>query len=130
VQPAAPSVPAANANTPNPAVPALPLTPEPPPLTWVARPSANVVVLDKVSARATSVAIKVGGMATIGSLTVAVRACDARPPEQPADATAWLDITDSHPGEPGFHGWMFAAEPAISMLGHPIYDVRLAGCAG
>ena len=48
----------------------------------------------------------------------------------PADAAAFLDITDSNPGMPGFHGWMLADEPAVSMLQHPVYDVRLAGCAG
>jgi hypothetical protein len=57
-----------------------------------------------------------------------VQSCFVRPPDQPQDAAAFLTITDSHAGEPGFRGWMFAASPAVSMLEHPIYDVRLLGC--
>jgi len=53
-----------------------------------------------------------------------------RPPDQPADATAFLDIIDSHGGAPAFHGWMLLSDPALSMFAHPVYDVRLAGCQG
>jgi hypothetical protein len=51
-----------------------------------------------------------------------------QPPDQPAEATAYLTITDSTPGSLGFKGWMFAQRPALSMLQHPIYDVRVTGC--
>ncbi len=57
-----------------------------------------------------------------------MRACSVRPPNLPPDSTAYLDIADSRPGAPGFHGWMFAKDPAVSMLEHPIYDVHLIDC--
>jgi hypothetical protein len=100
----------------------------PPPPGWLPRAAANLVLLDKISAQPHSVTVPVGQSVTFGSLTIAVRACEVRPPDVPTDATAYLDITDAHPGMPGFHGWMFAAEPAVSMLEHPVYDVRLSGC--
>ena len=28
----------------------------------------------------------------------------------------------------GFRGWMLANNPSLSMLQHPIYDVRVVGC--
>lgn len=95
---------------------------------WVARGNAELVVLDKVSAHASSVAAALGKPLAFGSLTIVVGACDVRPSDQPADATAWLDVTDSNPGGPAFHGWILKAEPAVSGLQHPLYDVRLAGC--
>ncbi len=98
------------------------------PLTWIARGSADLVVLDKVSARASPLAAALGKPLAYGSLTIVVGACDVRPADQPADATAWLDVTDSNPGGPAFHGWILKAEPAVSGLQHPLYDVRLAGC--
>ena len=39
-----------------------------------------------------------------------------------------LTITDSHADAPGFRGWMLANNPSLSMLQHPIYDVRVVGC--
>lgn len=102
----------------------------PPPPPWLPQPAATLILLDKVSALPHTITVKAGQSAAFGSLTIAVRACDVRPPDMPADAAAFLDIADSHPGLPGFHGWMLSAEPAANMLEHPVYDVRLAGCAG
>ena len=119
--PAAPASPAPQAGQPP--VPAPPL-----PNTWLPRGIADLVALDKVTARTTPITLHVGQTATFGSLTIVVRACNVRPPDQPADATAFLDITDSHASTLQFHGWMVVSAPYVSVLQHPIYDVRLAGC--
>ncbi len=107
--------------------------PAPPPApapAWLPRPAATLILLDKISAQPRTVTVKVGESVPFGSLTIAVRACDVRPPDVAADAAAFLQITDRNPGMPGFTGWMLANEPAAAMLQHPLYDVRLAGCAG
>jgi hypothetical protein len=85
--------------------------------------------LDKVNAQTATLTVKVGQTATFGSLSIAVQACVVRPPDMPQDAAAFLTITDSHPDEPGFKGWMLKSDPSLSMLEHPLYDVRVAGCA-
>lgn len=95
---------------------------------WVAAGAAELSVLDKIDAVSRPVTVRVGQSAQVGSLTIAVQACDVRPPDQPPDATAFLVITDSHADEPGFRGWMLANEPWLSMLESPVYDVRLVGC--
>lgn len=95
---------------------------------WVARDTADMVVLNKVDARAISLTLKVGQQADNASLSITLRACAVRPPDQAADSAAFVDIADSRPGAPGFHGWIFANEPAVSMFEHPIYGVRLTGC--
>ena len=51
-----------------------------------------------------------------------------RPPDMPQDAAAFLTIIDSHPDEPGFKGWMLKSDPSLSMLEHPLYDIRVEGC--
>jgi hypothetical protein len=102
----------------------------PPPPAWLPRSAAALVLLDKISARPVSLQVRVGQPANAGSLTIVVRACLVRPPDRPADAAAFVDVTDAHPGEPGFHGWMLSGEPSVSMLQHPIYDLRLTGCIG
>jgi hypothetical protein len=95
---------------------------------WLPRGTAEVQALDKVNDRNAVLAVKVGQSATFGSLTIVVQACVVAPPDQPQDAAAFLVITDSHSGEPGFSGWMVADAPSVSMLQNPIYDVRVTGC--
>jgi len=72
--------------------------------------------------------MRVGQAVQYGTLSVTLRSCVVHPADQPADAAAFLDIVDSRPGGPGFHGWMFAAEPEVAMLEHPVYDIRFLGC--
>lgn len=105
-----------------------PLAPVERPNVWVPAAVAKLEALDKVNAQATELTVKVGQAATFGSLTIAVKSCMIRPPNQPADAAAYLDVTDSHPDSPGFNGWMLQDEPAVSMMQHPIYDLRVTGC--
>ncbi|HEY5300490.1 MAG TPA: DUF2155 domain-containing protein [Acetobacteraceae bacterium] len=116
-----PAAPAAPTPAPAPA----PASPAP---EWVPQGSAVLEVLDKVDAVSHDYTVPVGQSVTVESLTIAVQACQAHPPDRPADAAAYLTITDSHPDEPGFKGWMLAAEPWVAMLQSPVYDVRLLRC--
>jgi hypothetical protein len=110
--------------------PAAPEQPAPPPPNpWLPQGSAVLQALDKVNAQTTTLTVKVGQTATYGSLSIAVQACMVRPPDMPQDATAFLTITDSHPDQPGFKGWMLKSDPSLAMLEHPLYDVRVIGCA-
>jgi hypothetical protein len=99
------------------------------PNVWVPARAAKIQALDKINAQASDLTIVVGQSATFGSLTITVKACMTRPADQPADATAYLDVTDSHPDSPGFDGWMLEDEPSVSMMRNPIYDLRVTGCA-
>jgi len=113
----------------SPALPAPDMVPLPRSNAWVPAGTARLQALDKVNAQATALTVKVGQTAMFGSLTIAVKACVVRPPDQPADAAAYLDVTDSHPDSPPFNGWLLEQEPSASMMEHPIYDIRVAGCA-
>ena len=95
---------------------------------WVARPGFELGVLDKVTARVTPLSGRVGQSVTTGTLTVSVRSCIVRGPDQPADQAAYLDITDSRDPAVAFHAWMLLSNPGLSMLEHPIYDIRLTAC--
>jgi hypothetical protein len=102
--------------------------PAAPPQIWLPRGNAVLQALDKVNAQTANLTVPVGQSATYGSLTIAVKGCVVRPPGQPQDAAAFLDITDSRPEQPGFSGWVLHSAPSISMLQHPIYDVRVVDC--
>jgi len=98
---------------------------------WVPRRFAEIQALDKVNARVLTLRATVGEPARFGTLTILVRACHARPPDEVPDAAAFLEITDerSPPGSgPVFRGWMFADAPGVNMFEHPVYDLRILSC--
>ncbi|ABS64900.1 cellulase-like protein [Parvibaculum lavamentivorans DS-1] len=90
--------------------------------------------LDKTTARVTSFSVKVDEPAQFGSLEVLVRACDKRPPEEPPQTAAFLEIRqidrddDSVQPAPIFEGWMFAESPGLNGLEHPVYDIWVTDC--
>ena len=102
--------------------------PPPAQATWLPQTTAQLQVLDKVNAQNAVLNVKVGQETQFGSLNIQVQACDTRAPDQPPDSAAYLTITDSHTDAPGFRGWMLANNPSLSMLEHPVYDVRVIGC--
>ena len=119
-----------------------------PPATAPAAPptdmlQGNVAVLqglDKTTARVSKFDAPVDKPVKFGRLIITVRACYKRPPEDPPETTAFLQIDETQPGAPGtasgtpapatrvFSGWMFASSPAISALEDPIYDVNVLDC--
>ncbi|EFH11223.1 DUF2155 domain-containing protein [Teichococcus cervicalis] len=98
---------------------------------WVAARTAKLQALDKVTARVTVLETPVNQPIQFGTLRVTVRACNARPPEEVPDAAAWLEVLDTRNdpnGAAAFRGWMFANAPGVSMLEHPVYDLRILEC--
>ncbi|MEQ8266807.1 MAG: DUF2155 domain-containing protein [Parvibaculum sp.] len=91
--------------------------------------------LDKTTARVTSFTAKVDEPASFGALQVLVRACDKRPPEEPPQTAAYVEIRqidreaqDAVKPAPIFAGWMFAESPGLNGLEHPVYDIWVTDC--
>ncbi|WP_159347670.1 DUF2155 domain-containing protein [Roseomonas harenae] len=98
---------------------------------WVQRRTAELQALDKVTARITVLKASVGQPTRFGSLTITVRACNARPPDEVPDAAAFIEVRDDLLGANAplaFRGWMLANAPAAHMLEHPVYDLRILDC--
>lgn len=100
--------------------------------TFIDREVAVLQALDKITARVSKMTVRVGETAQFGQLLVEVKACRVRPPEEPPEAAAFLEVTDLGRRETrsnqAFYGWMFASSPAVSAMEHPVYDIWLAGC--
>ncbi|MSP88127.1 MAG: DUF2155 domain-containing protein [Alphaproteobacteria bacterium] len=96
--------------------------------------AADIAVLqglDKITARVSTFEAPVGQPARFGTLAIVARTCQKKPPEEPPESAAFVEVTDMKPGEAAvtlFRGWMFASSPAVSALEHPVYDVWIVDC--
>jgi hypothetical protein len=131
-----------------PAVPA-PANPPPPPPADTSPQSDDTVVtytptqkienqraifsgLDKITGRIISFDAAIGETVQFGALQVTARACNTRPPTEPTNTDAFVDVDEvTLQGEIKriFTGWMFASSPGLHAVEHPIYDVWLTDCA-
>ena len=100
--------------------------------------------LDKVTGRVATLTVPVGTSVEFGDLTVLARACKKTPPEELPEVVAFLEI--SAPAVAGskvkgqertaqdaklwYSGWMFASDPSLAALEHPVYDVTVVDCKG
>ena len=106
---------------------------------WIESQTAELQLLDKITARISMKSVPVGGGTEFGTLELRVHYCAYRPPEEPPENVAFIMIFDNGYAEKKpkeaqkaqktfFSGWMFASSPAISGLEHPVYDVTLLSC--
>ena len=124
------------ANAQQKAPPAAKAPPLPP--ATAASPAATVAVLqglDKTTARVSTVEAPLDKSVRFGTLVITARACNKKPPEEPPNTTAFLEIDEARAqGQAStdvrhlFSGWMFAQSPALSTLEHPVYDVTVLDC--
>ena len=101
------------------------------PLAALAAGGAVLQGLDKVTARIFTFEAPVDRAVRFGRLEIIARACYKKPPEEPPESAAFLEIAELPPGGERrklFAGWMFASSPALSALEHPVYDIWVVDC--
>lgn len=87
--------------------------------------------LDKITGRIITFDVLVDETVQFGALQVTPRICHTRPPTEPAQTTAFVEvdeITLANQIQRLFTGWMFAASPGLHAVEHPVYDVWLVTC--
>ena len=89
--------------------------------------------IDKVSARTQTFDIPVDKTVKFGSsLFIKVRACRKALPIEKPESAAFLQIwerkIDATAPSWVFSGWMFASNPSLSAMDHPVYDVWVIDC--
>jgi len=113
--------------------------PDPPETPELSSESSSVAILrglDKVTARTRDFESPIGEIVEFGTLEITVQYCRKRPPEETPEIFAFLEVDDQRTdgsgiqveGEQIFSGWMFASNPALNALEHPVYDVWVIDC--
>lgn len=97
--------------------------------------TANLMGLNKITARTHPMRVKLDTPLRFGTLGIVVRACEKARPEDPPKTIAFLEVREypvneeiTTEPEPIFSGWMLASSPGLNALEHPVYDVWLTDC--
>lgn len=98
--------------------------------------NTSIVVMrtiDKLSARTHTFEIPVDKTVKFGnSLFIKVRSCKRASPLDRPESAAFMQIWERRPSEKDstwvFSGWMFASNPSLSAMDHPVYDVWVMEC--
>ncbi|MHA1544843.1 MAG: DUF2155 domain-containing protein [Alphaproteobacteria bacterium] len=100
-----------------------------------AGPIANQIAvysgLDKITATISTIEVHIGQTVRFGTLIIRPRACYTRPPIEPPKTTSFVEIDEQQldgTAKRIFTGWMFAANPGLYGVEHPVYDVWLKDC--
>ena len=98
----------------------------------VAEPRVAVLQgLDKVTARISTLRAPIDQGIRFGTLLITARSCNKRPPEEPPETSAFLEIYDLRQGAGpvlAYSGWMFASSPALAAMEHAVYDISVIDC--
>lgn len=96
------------------------------PTPWLEAEKVVLQGLDKITARVFTVTAKINQLIKFGTLDIYVRKGYKAPPEETPESVCFLEISERKSGETPkliFSGWMFASNPSLYPLEHPVYDV-------
>lgn len=99
----------------------------------IKNPTAVFTGLDKITGRTINFEVGVDETVQFGALQLTPRVCYTRPPTEPANTTAFIEvdeITFASEYRRIFGGWVFQSSPGLHGVEHPVYDVWLTGCKG
>ena len=93
----------------------------------------NLKALDKITAKTSTLSIKLGEEKYFGNLKIKPLKCKSSDIDQPPDTVAYLQVIDISDKKNDqvfvFNGWTFASSPTLRSLDHAIYDLWLLGCS-
>ena len=88
---------------------------------------ATIGILNKITAKVSTVEIALGQEKSIYDLLISNKACHISLPEEKPLVAVYLLIKDLK-SNANFSGWMIKDLPSVSSLEHPLYDVWVKNC--
>ena len=92
----------------------------------------NLTVLDKITAKTTTIRLSVGEKKLFGPLRIIALKCQLSESNDFIDTVAYLQVKDLSTKDNNqvflFNGWTFASSPTLQSIDHPIYDLWITSC--
>ena len=98
----------------------------------ISNPIAIFNGLDKITGITTTFEVRIGEEKRFGGLVVKPRVCNTRPSTEQPKTMAFVQVDELQADKSRkttFSGWMYAENPGLNAVEHPIYDVWLNGCS-
>jgi hypothetical protein len=92
---------------------------------------AVFAALDKITAHIQPLEIPLGKTVKFGALKITPRVCYTRPPTEEPITSSFVEVEEIQLDKTEkriFTGWMFAQNPGVHAVEHPIFDVWLTNC--
>ena len=92
----------------------------------------NLIALDKITAKTSSIKLTVGEKKFFGSLEIKAFKCQLSEGSGPSDTVAYIQVKDLSAKDNNqvflFNGWQFASSPTLQSIDHPVYDLWITSC--
>ena len=92
----------------------------------------NLTVLDKITAKTTTIRLSIGEKKLFGPLRIKALKCQLSESNDFIDTVAYLQVKDLSTKDNNqvflFNGWTFASSPTLQSIDHPIYDLWITSC--
>ena len=92
----------------------------------------NIVALDKITAKTSSIRLAVGDKNFFGSLEINALKCQLYEDSDTSDTVAYIQVKDLSSKDNNqvflFNGWTFASSPTLQSIDHPVYDLWITSC--
>ena len=95
-------------------------------------PIVEIKALDKISAKTTTLKIKIGETVNFENLQIKPLKCKILEFDDTPDTIAYLQVVDITQKKNNkdfvFNGWTFSSSPSLRPFDHPVYDLWLVNC--
>ena len=94
----------------------------------------NLKALDKITAKTSTIRLRVGEKKYFGSLEIKALKCKSseKNDSNSIDTVAYLQVKDLSAKDNNqvflFNGWTFASNPTFKSIDHPVYDLWIISC--
>ena len=92
----------------------------------------NIIALDKISAKTSTIRLTIGEEKFFGPLKIKVLKCQLSENNDFTDTVAYMQVKDLSAKDNNqvflFNGWTFASSPTLQSIDHPIYDLWIISC--
>jgi hypothetical protein len=92
---------------------------------------AELIILNKITAKSVRVNIALGEVRFFGNLSVEVHRCIKNPDPMDNNNFMLLSAFDHKIDDDNvsiFHGWMLSSNPSVSTVEHPVYEIFPVNC--
>ena len=92
----------------------------------------NLIGLDKITAKTSTLSMKLGEIKRFGLLEIKVIRCGKVDLAENQNEAAYIQVKDTSDSNNEkifvFNGWTFSSSPYLQPIDHPVYDIRLVSC--